>query len=64
MPEEPSVLTPRQVAERLVVHERTVIRLIERGELRALKVGRQWRIPKEAFEAYLRGEHQVKESEA
>jgi excisionase family DNA binding protein len=61
MPEERRVLTPRQVAEQLVVSERTVIRLIERGELRGIRVGRQWRVPKEALEDYLRGESQEEE---
>lgn len=60
MSQEPRVFTPRQVAEQLLVHERTVIRLIERGELHAIKVGKQWRIPRESLESYLRGEGREK----
>ena len=47
------VLTAAQVAELLQVHTRTVHKLIHRGELQAKKVGRDYRIPRVAYEAYL-----------
>jgi excisionase family DNA binding protein len=37
-------LTIAETARRLNVHRQTVISLIERGELRAVKVGQQWRV--------------------
>ncbi|MHB8575332.1 MAG: PAS domain S-box protein [Dehalococcoidia bacterium] len=38
-------LTIAEVARRLRVHTKTVYRLVERGELRGVKVGRVWRVP-------------------
>ncbi len=37
-----SILTVRDVAERLKVARRTVIDMIGRGEIPATKIGRQW----------------------
>ena len=48
-------LTIAQVAERLQVRIRTVYALIKRGELRAIKIGRVWRIPLKALDNYLEG---------
>jgi len=50
-----AALTPRQIAVRLLVSERTVLELIRSGDLPAAKVGQQWRIRPEVFEAFLRG---------
>ena len=38
-------LTVRQVAERLQVHENTVLRWLQEGVLKAQRYGRLWRIP-------------------
>lgn len=46
--EEPHLLTVRQVADRLSVHVNTVHSMIQRGELGAVKVRNQWRIPPSA----------------
>jgi excisionase family DNA binding protein len=43
------LLTPEEVAEMLRVNFRTVHKLIKDGELKAFKVGHQWRIPAEAI---------------
>ena len=43
----PEVLTTTQVAQLLAVERQTVIRMIDRGELRAARVGRLWRIAPE-----------------
>lgn len=40
-----SMKTPRQLAEALSVSEFTVYRLIQSGQIHAIKAGRQWRIP-------------------
>ena len=52
----PRTYTIEEVAKVLQVNQRTVNRLLERGELRGVKVGRLWRIPEAALDAYLRGE--------
>lgn len=49
-------LTPAEVAERLRVSSDTVLRMVERGELPALRVSRRiYRIPVPAVERYERG---------
>ena len=48
------VFTIDEIAERLRVSRDTVRRLIERGELRAMKIGSQWRIAEEDLDAYVR----------
>lgn len=42
-----------EVAQRLRVDPRTIYRLITSGGLRAVKVGRVWRVPADSLEAYL-----------
>ena len=41
------LLTPAEVAEYLRISRRTVVRWVREGRLRAVRVGRQWRIPAE-----------------
>lgn len=41
-----------EAAEVLGVHERTIRRHIKTGELKAGKIGRQWRISREALLEY------------
>ena len=49
-------LTPKEVADELSVSPDTVLRLIGRGELPAVKISdRLYRIPVPAFERYLAG---------
>lgn len=45
--------TIREVAKILRVNERTVLNEIDRGELRATRVGRQWRVSQEALDDYI-----------
>ncbi len=45
--------TATEVATLLRVSPRTVHRLIKHGRLRAIKVGRDYRIPRRAYEAFL-----------
>lgn len=50
-------LSPREVQEALGLScTRTVHRMIKRGELPAVKVGRNYRIRREDLEAFLAGE--------
>ena len=44
--------TPETLAERWMVSDETVRQLIKRGELRAFRVGRMFRIPADAVEEY------------
>ena len=44
------ILTVKQVAELLQVSIPQVRRMIANGELSAMKVGREWRVPKAALE--------------
>lgn len=48
------LLTIKEVAEFLNLSEKTIRRLIHKGELPASKVGGQWRIDKDALELYLK----------
>ena len=43
------LLTVEQAAERLQLHPETVRRQLKRGELRAIKRGRVWRVPESAL---------------
>jgi len=47
------LLTPRRVAEELNVSVWTVYRLIRKGDLVAIRVGRLFRIPESSLEAFL-----------
>nr|WP_256447131.1 helix-turn-helix domain-containing protein [Acrocarpospora catenulata] len=47
-------LTVLEIATTLRVARMTAYRLIHRGELPAIKVGRQIRVPEHAFQEYLR----------
>lgn len=47
------VSTLGEVAKRLRVGWRTVARLVRTGELRAVKIGRTWRVPETAIQQFL-----------
>ncbi len=49
----PDLLTTSQLAEYLQLSERSVYRLLERGEIPALKVGGQWRFRKSTVDEWL-----------
>jgi len=51
------VLTMAEVAQLLRITTRTVHRLLDRGELKARKVGREWRFLREDVFTYLRDGH-------
>ena len=53
---EPEFYTVQEVAERLRVSRKTIYRMVERGEIRAVRLGDVYRIPRESFEALRRGE--------
>lgn len=49
------ILTPREAAEYLSVHVRTIYRLAKNGEIPGRKVGGSWRFKKEALDRWLSG---------
>ncbi len=51
-----------QVRQRLAISDSTLRRIIKRGDLRACRVGRQWRFSQTDLELYLRA-RQSKPSE-
>lgn len=50
------IVTVKQLAEFLQVSEQTIKRAIKAGDLKAFKVGRDWRIEREAVMAWLKEE--------
>ncbi len=57
MQQKDELLKVQDVADRLHVNARTVLRLVERGELEAVKVAHSWRFPPHAIDAYLWRNH-------
>lgn len=54
MKEETQMLNPRQVAEILGVHQKTVHLWLRTGRLQGIKISyRAWRIPQSALDAFL-----------
>ncbi|MCJ2165172.1 MULTISPECIES: helix-turn-helix domain-containing protein [unclassified Pseudodesulfovibrio] len=49
VPKPPTLLTVREVANFLRVHQRTAYRLITGGSIQAIKIGSQWRVPEKAL---------------
>lgn len=52
------LLSIKDVAEWLNVTTRTVMNLIDRGELRGVKVGNRWRFEPKAVQDYLQRQQQ------
>lgn len=46
-------LTVNEVAEQMRVSRMTVYRLVHAGDLPAIRVGRSFRVPQDALDAYL-----------
>ncbi len=49
------ILTPRETAEYLNVHVRTIYRLAKSGDIPCRKVGGSWRFKKDALDQWLSG---------
>jgi len=49
------ILTLAQVATLLRLHRSTVYRMVKRGEIPAVKVGRVWRFSQDALDTWLSG---------
>jgi excisionase family DNA binding protein len=50
------ILTPREAAEYLSVHVRTIYRLVKQGEIPSRKVGGSWRFKKGVLDEWLSGQ--------
>ena len=48
-------MTPAQVAQMLGVAESDVIASLDAGDLKGRRIGTQWRITKDAVDAFLKG---------
>ena len=51
---EEELLTVREAATRLKVSEKSIKAWLSKGQLRGYKAGRQWRIPIEAIDEFLK----------
>lgn len=49
----PALLTPDDVATQLQMHRDTVRRLLREGTLPGLKIGRSWRVRREALDLWI-----------
>jgi excisionase family DNA binding protein len=56
-----SLLTVREVADWCRLSEKTIRRVIERGELAASKVGNRWRVSEEDMHAWIEAKRFVPE---
>ncbi len=58
------LLTTQEVADYLGLTQRTIYTYIQSGSLRAIKIGREWRIKEGELEAFIsRGSGEIKEKE-
>ena len=58
------LLTTQEVADYLGLTQRTIYTYIQRGSLRAIKIGREWRIKESELEAFInRGSGEIKDKE-
>jgi len=58
------LLTTQEVADYLGLTRRTIYTFIQEGTLRAVKVGREWRIKESELEAFInRGSGEIKDKE-
>jgi len=49
------VLTPEQVADYLQLHTITILKMIKRGDLKAVRIGRVYRILEKDLKEFLQG---------
>ena len=57
----PMLITIEEAAQYLRFHPSTVYRLARRREIPAIKVGKQWRLDREALEDWLRANTSVRD---
>lgn len=47
------ILTPEEVMEELMIGKNAVYRLLNSGELKGFRVGRNWKIPRKAVDEFI-----------
>jgi excisionase family DNA binding protein len=47
------LLDAREAAAILKIHPKTLLRLARSGEIRAIRIGKLWRVPKREIDAYV-----------
>jgi len=47
------ILTPDEVMDYLVIGKNTLYKLLNSGELKGFRIGRNWKIPRKALDAYV-----------
>jgi excisionase family DNA binding protein len=57
------ILTPREAAEYLSIHVRTIYRLVKNGKIPCRKVGGSWRFKKYALDEWLSGRDSLDQRE-
>lgn len=62
--EQDRMLTAEEVARQFYVHPRTVVRMVNEGQLKALRVGRQWRFKQDWIDQWIERNQMNRESEA
>jgi excisionase family DNA binding protein len=54
------MLTPKDIAEQLGVHQKTVHLWLRTGKLQGVKISyRAWRIPKESFDSFIKANSNI-----
>lgn len=53
MTDDYEILTPEDVMDYLYIGRNAVYKLLNSGELKAFRVGRNWKIPKKALDEYI-----------
>ncbi len=57
------ILTPREAAEYLSIHVRTIYRLAKKGDIPGRKIGGSWRFRKDALDQWLSGRDSLNQRE-
>jgi excisionase family DNA binding protein len=57
------ILTPREAAEYLSIHVRTIYRLAKHGDIPGRKIGGSWRFKKDALDEWLSGRDSLDQRE-
>ncbi len=54
------VITPEDAADMLGCGMNTIYRILKEGKLKAMRIGRHWKIPKRAVQEFILAESQMK----
>jgi excisionase family DNA binding protein len=58
-----ALMDTSQVAHYLNMHPKTIVSMVERGELKAYKVGRHWRYRKSDIDAFLEQRQNIRKTD-